>query len=254
MAFDPVSLALGGASLLGGVFGKKRKHIDPEYLRAHFGPQAIAKDTTELANFIMNSPYGQQLLASAAESGQNFQTDMAARAAASGLDPSSGGQAGAGDFATSAAGQAQNTFERQTKQGFYEAAMPLAAQGVTARQNAYVNDFQGGGVPTDGASLWQSIGNAAGVAAAARGPGQSPAQAPAGGVAPMAATSMVAPAGNNSILARPAAGSADAYGFGGTGQANGLQPSAFSRKLSARSNAMRMTGQRLVQPAYDFQR
>lgn len=245
--FDPVSLALNGASILGGVFGKKRKHIDPEYLRQHFGPSAIAKDTTELANFIMNSPYGQQLLASAAESGQNFQTDMAARAAASGLDPSSGGQAGAGDFATSAAGQAQNTFERQTKQGFYQAAMPLAAEGVAGRQNAYINDFQSNGVAQD--NVWGRIGQAAAFAQSQRGPGQDPgvstqqnatdvANAAVGPAQPF--PSQIRTAGTQQVAMAPA----------GANMGVGAQaPSPLARRLGARRLGMgrTMTGQGLVQ-------
>lgn len=246
--FDPVSLALNGASILGGVFGKKRKHIDPEYLRTHFGPQAVARDTTELANYIMNSPYGQQLLANAAESGQNFQTDMAARAAASGLDPSSGGQAGAGDFATSAAGQAQNTFERQTKQGFYAQALPIAAEQNAARQNAYINDLQGGGYAPDSASVWQGIGNAAGFAQSQRGPGQTAGTVPQAQSAFDVASAAVGPAQQNF---RPiqTAGTNQI----GTQMAAGMnmtpQVSPLTQRLRARRAGMArtMTGQGLVQ-------
>ena len=113
---------------LGGLFGKKKKYIDPEELRQKYGPRAIARDTQELSQFILNSPYGQQLMAQAAESGQGLQTELASRAAMSGLDPSSGGQSGAGDFATSAGAQAQSGLERQTKAGIWQAAMPIAAQ------------------------------------------------------------------------------------------------------------------------------
>lgn len=254
--FDPVSLALNGASLFGGLFGKKRKHIDPEYLRQHFGNKAIADDTTELANRILNSPYGQQLLANAATSGQNFQTSMAAKAAASGLDPSSGASAGAGDFATSAGAQAQNTFERGVRSDVYQQAMPIAAAQNEALRNAYIADLQGGGYQDDKSSLWQHVGNAAGMALAARGPGQEDGRmaAPAGtggAVAPMAATNGMAPAGNGSILARPAGSDAASLGFGGEGQANGLpQPSSFTRRLGARRLGMAraMIGQGAVRP------
>jgi len=250
MAFDPVSLALNGASILGGIFGKKRKHIDPEYLRTHFGPQSVARDTTELANYIMNSPYGQQLLANAAESGQNFQTDMAARAAASGLDPSSGGQAGAGDFATSAAGQAQNTFERQTKQGFYQAAMPIAAQQNSERQNAYINDIMGGGGPSEGASIWQGIGNAAGFAQSQRGPGQTAGMVPAGQNAMDVAQAAVGPAQQNFQI-RPAGTAQEVAQIPAAAGTSASAPSPLARRLSARRASMSrtMTGQGLVQRA-----
>lgn len=113
---------------LGGLFGKKKKYIDPEELKRRYGPQAIAGDTTALAQFILNSPYGQQLLANAAEQGQSFQNEMNSRAAASGLGPASGAQSGTSDFATSAAGQAQGSLERGVRSGIFEAAMPIAAQ------------------------------------------------------------------------------------------------------------------------------
>lgn len=112
---------------LGGIFGRKKKYVDPEALRQKYGPRAIARDTQELSNYILNSPYGQQLLAQAAEAGQGLQTEMASRAAAAGVDPSSGGQSGAGDFATSAASQAQSGLERQTKANVWQQAMPIAA-------------------------------------------------------------------------------------------------------------------------------
>ena len=247
-SFDPVSLALNGASILGGIFGKKRKHIDPEYLRAHFGPQAVARDTTDLANYIMNSPYGQQLLANAAESGQNFQTDMAARAAASGLDPSSGGQAGAGDFATSAAGQAQNTFERGTKAGFYQSAMPLAADMNAARQNAYINDFQQGGAPGDNASVWQGIGNAAGFAQSQRGAGQTSGTVDGAQSARDVAAAAVGPAQQNFQPVRVAAGTQEVAPMSnGMNMAPAISP--LGQRLRARraSMAQTMTGQGLVQ-------
>lgn len=158
---------LQGASLMGGIFGKKRKHIDPEMLRQKFGPRAAAQDAQEIAQYILNSPYGQQLMASAAEQGQTFQTEMAGRAAQSGLDPSSGGQSGASDFAMSGAAGAQSGFERATKGNIYQSAMPIAADMVAQRQQAYINDLQSGGYQDDKASMWQGVGKAAGIAAAA---------------------------------------------------------------------------------------
>jgi len=102
---------LQGLSALGGVFGKKKKYMDAETLRQLYGPRAIGKDTQELSNYILNSPYGQQLMASAAEQGQGLQTDMAARAAASGLSPDTGASSGASDFQVSAATQAQTVHQ-----------------------------------------------------------------------------------------------------------------------------------------------
>lgn len=153
---------LQGASLLGGVIGKKRKAIDPEYLRQHFGPRAVAQNAQELSNYILNSPYGQQLMASAAEQGQGLQTEMAARAAQSGLSPDTGGQSAASDFATSAASQAQAGFERQTRAGITQSAMPIAADMTANLQNAYIQDLEEQNAQP---SIWQRIGAAAGQAA-----------------------------------------------------------------------------------------
>lgn len=267
--FDPVSLALTGASLAGGIFGRKRKHIDPEYLRQHFGAKAISDDTHDLANRILNSPYGQKLLANAAESGQNFQTSMAAKAAASGLDPSSGASAGAGDFATSAAAQAQNTFERGVRGDVYAQAMPIAERQNEALRNAYINDLQGGGYQDDKAGMWQAIGNAAGQARASIGPGMtqaagaSPQQAfdvasAAVGPAQQGAGRII-PAGASAAVAPQAAGT-DANGMRGpmaavpTADVNGsmgaIEPSQLTRRLNARRLGMSraMIGQGAVRP------
>lgn len=157
---------LQGASLAGGIFGKKRKFIDPEYLRSTFGPAAVTKDAQELANYLLNSTYGQQLMASAAESGQQFQTNLNAAAAQSGLDPSSGGESGASTFATAAAPQAQASFERGVKSNIFQSALPVAAQMVAGRQAAYLDDQAAGGTPTEGAQMWNAIGNTAGNVAA----------------------------------------------------------------------------------------
>lgn len=113
---------------LGGIFGSKKKYIDPEMLRQKYGPQAVARDAQALTNYIINSPYGQQLMAQAAEAGQGLQTEMASRASASGLSPEAGGESGASTFAAAAGTQAQTGLERQTKASVWQAAMPIAAQ------------------------------------------------------------------------------------------------------------------------------
>lgn len=118
---------------LGGVFGKKKKYLNPEVMQQKYGSRAVAKETQDIANFILNSPYGQQLLAGAAESGQNLQTEMDARAAQSGLSPDTGASSGASTFATSAGAQAQGNLERQTKAGIWQAALPIAQQQVAQR-------------------------------------------------------------------------------------------------------------------------
>jgi len=155
---------LQGISALGGLFGKKKKHMDSEALRQMYGPRAIGKDTQELSNYILNSPYGQQLMASAAEQGQGLQTDMAARAAASGLSPDTGASSGASDFQVSAAGQAQTGLERGVKAGITQSAMPIAADLVGGRMQAAL---QAQSEMNAQPSTMQRIGAAAGQVAAA---------------------------------------------------------------------------------------
>lgn len=147
---------------LGGIFGKKKKYIDPEELRQKYGPAATAHDAQQLSNYILNSPYGQQLLSSAANSGQEMQTQLASNAAQSGLSPDSGGSSGASDFAAAAAPQAQASLERGVKANVWQAAMPIAAQQNAGYQALAIanNDAQ-----NNEPSTFQKIAGAAGAAA-----------------------------------------------------------------------------------------
>lgn len=157
-----VPYALQGISALGGIFGNKKKFIDPDMMRQKYGPAAVGRDAQIMANQILNSPYGQQLLASAATSGQEMQTDMATRAAASGMDPSTGGESGASTFAAAAAPQAQAGLERGVRADVWKAAMPLAAsqnQGMMEMDLASQNDRN------SRPNAWQQVGSAAATAA-----------------------------------------------------------------------------------------
>src|ERR1043165_9345784 len=106
---DPISAILSAASVAGGILGGQRKHIDINWLREKFGAKAISDEAVQLFNHILNSPYGQSIMANAAEQGQQFGRNVNQASAAAGL---SGGGAGAdsgtGIFATSAAQGAQN--------------------------------------------------------------------------------------------------------------------------------------------------
>lgn len=165
-----VPYILQGMSALGGIFGNKKKYLDPEMLRQRYGPAAIGRDAQTLANQILNSPYGQQLMASAATQGQDFQTAMAGNAAKSGLDASSGGESGASTFATGAAQQAQTGLERQTKAGIYQSAIaPMAQMNANLQNVALMNNEEQNNTP----NMWQRIGSAAGQAASMF-PGQQP--------------------------------------------------------------------------------
>ena len=150
---------LQGASMLGGIIGKKKRYIDPEYLRTHFGAEAVTKRAQELFQKIMASPYGNQLMSSAAEQGQRLQTDMGARAAASGLSPDTGGQSGASDFATSAAAGAADSIQRAGKAEVYGQAMPLAQQMVDRERELYLSNNDARNADPN---LWQRIGSTAG--------------------------------------------------------------------------------------------
>jgi len=154
---------LQGASMLGGVLGTKKKYIDPEYLRKHFGADAVTKRAQELFSKIMSSPYGNQLMSSAAEQGQRLQTDMGARAAASGLSPDTGGQSAASDFATSAAAGATDSLQRAGRAQVYGDTLPLAQQMVDRERELYLaNNAERNATP----STWQRVGNVASQAAA----------------------------------------------------------------------------------------
>jgi hypothetical protein len=189
MAFgwdDAAMFALQLASAGGGILGKKRKHIDPEMLRQKFGPGAVSKETMELANYILNSPHGQKLLAGAAEQGQQFGRDVNANAAAAGL-AGPGGSSGTGIFATSAGAGAQSGFERAIKGDVYNAAMPVAANMVNQRQQAYINDLNGGGYQDDRAGMAEQIGQAASAAGTLAGPARQSGQTPVSAQPPIAA-------------------------------------------------------------------
>lgn len=118
---------------LGGLFGNKKKYFDPQELEQKYGAKATSDEAQKIMSFILNSPYGQELMKGAAESGQALQTQMGANAAASGLSDSTGGSSGASTFAAAAAPQAQAGLERATKASIWQQALPIAAQNVQQR-------------------------------------------------------------------------------------------------------------------------
>jgi hypothetical protein len=154
---------LQGLSALGGIWGKKKKYMDEQTLRALYGPGAVGKDTEELVNRIMSSPYGQQLLAGAAETGQSTQRELAARTAASGMGPGTGADSGASIFAAATAPQIQTGLERGVRADTTAAAMPIAADLVSGRMQAAL--MQQGQQNLDPSTM-QRIGAAAGQTAA----------------------------------------------------------------------------------------
>lgn len=159
---DPVTAILSAAALAGGIFGGQRKHIDPEWLRRHFGPQAVSKEALDLFNNILNSPHGQQLMQNAAEQGQQFSRNVNRSAAQAGLSGAGGADSGTGIFATNAAQGATDSFQRDIQSQMYQSVMPVAQDMVNNRMSAYLQDFYKNGAPTNAATTWQKIGDAAG--------------------------------------------------------------------------------------------
>lgn len=159
---DPVTAILAAASAAGAIFGGARKHIDINWLKQKFGAQAVTQEALELFNAIINSPSGQAIMSSAAEQGQQFSRDISRQAAQAGLAGPGGGTSGAGIFATSAAEGASSALQRDVASQLYQSSLPIAQEMVNQRMQAYLADFQSGGVPTQGAQLWQNIGRAAG--------------------------------------------------------------------------------------------
>ena len=135
-------LLLSGLSALGGIFGKKRKYMDPFMYNQMFGARAIGKRTQEIVNEIANSPYGQQLMQQAAEQGQQLQTNLNRAQATAGFGPAGGAQSGASDFGVAAAPQAVGALQRGVTAGFTEKAMPIAQQLVANEGQLHLNNLQ----------------------------------------------------------------------------------------------------------------
>jgi hypothetical protein len=127
-------LLLSGMSALGGIFGRrKQKYMDPAMYNQMFGAKAIGSRTQELTNQILNSPYGQQLMQSAAEQGQGLQTGLNKEAALAGFGPGGGATSGASDFGVAAAPQAVGSLQRGVTSDIWKNAMPIA-QGMVQRE------------------------------------------------------------------------------------------------------------------------
>jgi len=178
---DPVTAILSAASLAGAIFGEKgRQYIDPAWLKQHFGVEAVTKEINELFHNVVNSPQGQQIIGSAAETGQRFGNATERQAAQLGLTPAAGAGTGTGVFATSAGEGASNAMVNQARGNLYASVAPIAQQMVSDRMQAILRDREAGGVQNTGGRIWSKIGNAAGVALSAM-PAAKAAAAPADG-------------------------------------------------------------------------
>lgn len=199
---DPVTAVLSAAALAGAIVGGQRKHIDPEWLKSHYGANAISQEAQELFARVINSPVGQSILQGASTAGQQFGNSVAQQAAAAGQTPMSGAATGTGIFAVGAGESAANTLRNQAKGNIYQSVLPIAENLVNQRREAYLQDFYGGGVPTDRARLFSNIGNAAGVALSAAAPNKTATAAPTN----MGAAGAKLPAGTQLGMSAPMVG------------------------------------------------
>jgi hypothetical protein len=159
----PIALVLGAASLAGGIMQAAggKKTIDPEWLKQHFGATAVTEEMITLFNSIINSPYGQQIMTDAASQGSQFESALRSNVAQAGLGAGEGGTSGASIFSESAAGGATKSLQGQARAGIFQQTLPIAANLVNARLNAYMGQ-PAMNQPTPMASLGAAIGNAAG--------------------------------------------------------------------------------------------
>jgi hypothetical protein len=153
---------------LGGIFGKKRKYIDPAEIARRFGPDAVSADAMKYYNTILNSPYGQQLMSQAATSGQQARSNLASNAAASGMGNGSGATSGASDFAAATAPQIQGSLEQNQKSGIWQQAFQQASQ---QNQQAAALAERGQNYNNAQPSTFEKIAGAAGQWASALQPG-----------------------------------------------------------------------------------
>ncbi len=181
---DPVSALLMAASVGGGIMSALggRKAIDPEWLKQHFGANAVDQEMVDMFNHVINSPVGQQMMTNAATQGQQFQNDTNSAAARAGLGPGGGASSGTGIFATSAAQGATNAMQQGVRSNIFQSVMPLAQQMVNNRMNAYLQGYYG--TQSTQERLGQALGGAAGTA-----------------------LSFYHPPGQNSVAVNPAEGS-----------------------------------------------
>jgi hypothetical protein len=184
---------LAGAQLLGGIISGKsgRKELSPEFLKQHFGAQAVTADTLEYFNRILNSPTGQNMLAQAVQRGSQFQNEVESRAAATGQGAGGGGSSGASIFGQAAAGSAAQHAAGDIRSDIWSQAFNAAQQGVQARMGAFMSGYANQG-PTTGQVIGSTISGladrtAGGLMAAGYGTTPAPAKT---GAQPATPTSM----------------------------------------------------------------
>lgn len=172
---DPITLALIGGGLAGGLLGGHgRKPIDPAMLARLFGPNALAGDTQTLYNTLAASPMFSQLMSSASSMGTQAGNRSNAAFARAGL---SGSGIGAVNSAVSS-GFGQDMMLR-ARGNLWQAAQQQALQSLMGRMGIYgQSQLQYQQTPT----MAQSFGNAltgmaeAGLSAKMQGAAPKPTQ------------------------------------------------------------------------------
>lgn len=181
---DPVTMVLMGAAAAGGIISAVggKKEISPEWLKKHFGADAVNEEMITLFNNILNSPYGQQVMTDAASQGSMFENALRSRIAETGLGAGEGGSSGASIFSEAAAGGATKSAIGQARAGIFQQTIPLAQQLVNARLNAYMGQ-PALGEPSAMSKFGSALGNAAAVGLMAGQP-QKPVTVPEKPAAP----------------------------------------------------------------------
>jgi hypothetical protein len=150
---DPITLALSGLGLVGGLFGGRgQKTIDPKMLARLFGPAALSADTQTLFQTLAASPMFQQIMSQASATGTAAGNATRANFARAGL---SGSGVGALGSAVSR-GFGQNLI-LGARGNLWGTALSAANQNLMARMGLYGQSALGA---QSQPSTLQSFGNA----------------------------------------------------------------------------------------------
>lgn len=233
---DPVTIGLVAMSALGklgGIFGaKKRTQLSPEMLKSMFGAKAITDEQMELFNRAMNSSVGQQLMTSAAQQGQEFQTNEQRAAAEAGLGPSGGASGGADVFAGAAGASAQGNLQRSMQSSLMQSMLPIAQQLVSDRMQAWLRDRdQYLGQTTRFQDIMGAVSGLGGDLLAARA-GSQPGQTTMPSSNDPTAPNFMGPSQPSPTAMTPQAGSATGQQPVGTAPVTGVQPAGTQAAIS----------------------
>lgn len=130
---NPLSLILGGTSLLGGLLGHK-KGIDMRAWERLFGPQAMAALTNQFMQQYSNSPFARQQMVGAANTGQQIANNFAAMPGAR--------TSGVGQISQALAGGATNSLQAQLQAMLYQMAQQSAQQNMAQKQDIFLQNQQ----------------------------------------------------------------------------------------------------------------